>query len=408
MMMMNSKKPNSILKNLFFLVHRQALINSKLNHLLQRTTTTTTQSIITPTTSSSSTLPFPCLGTLDQDPEERSRGWALNLWPVKHLLPRRSTPTSLLTNDDDHDDVPPSEPTPTELTTTCPCGRRMTLQLPPYQIQSTSNHVSDHPSHPAFNWPDAIMSLVIWMAVMLKHSPIPYWFRLLMGSCLTMMWEVEASLQIRNRIMKLIWHSLQRLAELDAELGLHRALGDILAWMVELILKASLAFARAEAYEVKPSEPQMIASQAVSNADSRMSASSMSSSDPSTPSSPTPSPRRTQSPGPNPHPSTHASHLQPSLTPRSRHTSFGFLSHRTSSSPSIPSSPTTTHSHHTHSNNSNNNHNHPDETLFKNSRHEPLSREETTKVKSWTGSVVGRLGYHTPSSSPPRPSFFHS
>lgn len=120
--------------------------------------------------------------------------------------------------------------------TKCGCGRHVVVptvsHLPPSVYPRTMNEL--------------FIASLIWSAVFVKRSPVPYYVSLSMSYMLGMFLSMSTIMFPFGRLIAT--SVLERTLEIDSELELQQRFATFIAWGFEITLKVFLALSRAEAW----------------------------------------------------------------------------------------------------------------------------------------------------------------
>ncbi|KAG0141427.1 hypothetical protein CROQUDRAFT_663835 [Cronartium quercuum f. sp. fusiforme G11] len=124
-------------------------------------------------------------------------------------------------------------------TAQCQCGRTLSLQQASEVDQSDKRVES-------LAWSDVILASIVSLVISFKNSPFPSIISHLVRSFISWMIYLEAVFEIQRRTFLALTVMIRRLAELDAELGIAKSIGNLISWILEFLLKVALALARGE------------------------------------------------------------------------------------------------------------------------------------------------------------------
>jgi hypothetical protein len=94
---------------------------------------------------------------------------------------------------------------------------------------------------------EVFIAVLIWSAVFVKRSPVPYYASLFMTYMLAIFLNFHRTF-VFPFARRVATNVLERTIEVDSELELQRRCAEFIAWGFEVTLKVFLAFSRTEAW----------------------------------------------------------------------------------------------------------------------------------------------------------------
>lgn len=143
---------------------------------------------------------------------------------------------------------------PTELMAACACGRKVTIRLPQWVLDSARAEAAmANGEQLPKTWAEALIAASVGIAVLIKQSPLPYLISYVFSSLIGVLFFLDERFNLRSNIIMFMGDALEAFVELDKALGLHQAAGEAASVVWEAGIRAAVAFARADGFRPTPS-----------------------------------------------------------------------------------------------------------------------------------------------------------
>ncbi|GAA99756.1 uncharacterized protein L969DRAFT_17370 [Mixia osmundae IAM 14324] len=134
----------------------------------------------------------------------------------------------------------PALGTSTEIVTTCHCGRRVSVKLPHWMTLPDDGMPK--------TWQEAIIATFVAGAVFIKNSPLPYLIATFFATIIQLALYLNQRFMLQQRFVLFMSSCLEAMVQLDRDLHIHRAVGEVAHVLWEAGVKSAVAFARAEGF----------------------------------------------------------------------------------------------------------------------------------------------------------------